>query len=172
MRKLLLMLSFCFTGCDDGGGGPPVDSPLRGTLFINEVMPKNDTACPDEAEAFKDWIEIYNAGSSNVDLSGLAISDNPDKLDKVLLPDGLTVPAGGVLLLWADGDGGAPDRLPFKLSATAETLTLSDAELRIIDEVNWENAAGDVSLARFPDGGELTLCPRSTCGVLNGATCN
>ena len=46
-----------------------------GQLYINELL-----ASPVDTE--HDWIEIYNAGSSSIDLEGKYLSDDPDDLMK------------------------------------------------------------------------------------------
>ena len=82
------------------------------------------------------------------------------------------MPAGGVLLLWADDTvAQGTDHLPFKLSAAAEEVLLFIGEGKV-DELTWTGAVADVGLGRFPDGsGEPTLCASSSCGDVNGAAC-
>ena len=49
--------------------------PLQG-LFINEFMADNDSIVPDEYGQYDDWLEIYNAGSTAVDLGGMYLTDD------------------------------------------------------------------------------------------------
>lgn len=68
---------------DGGGEFTTTNRPTFGTenqtsfvepveLFINEIMADNDSTIedPDEAGAFEDWVELYNPGSTSIDLSG------------------------------------------------------------------------------------------------------
>ncbi|MFT7604482.1 MAG: hypothetical protein ACI8VT_002065, partial [Saprospiraceae bacterium] len=77
-------------------------------LYINEFLASNATGITDESGEFEDWIEIYNAGSSAVDLAGYYMSDDVTEPLIWQIPAGnaslTTVPAGGYLILWADKD--------------------------------------------------------------------
>ena len=155
-------------GC--GGAGISSD-PRASHLRINEVMPANAASCVDGAGEADDWLELFNDSDADIDLDGVSITDDRTTPDKFAL-DGLTVPAGGVLLLWADDTvAQGTDHLPFKLSAAAEEVLLFIGEGQV-DEVTWTGAVADVGLGRFPDGsGEPTLCASSSCGDVNGAAC-
>jgi hypothetical protein len=155
-----------------GCGDPTVtDDPRADVLRINEVMASNGAACADDAGEFDDWIELKNGGDAELVLDGITITDDRATPDKVAL-DGLTIPAGGRLLLVADGTPAqGATHLPFRLSAAGEELLLFIGQA-IIDEVTWTSALTDVSLARFPDGtGDFATCALSTCGEDNGAAC-
>ncbi len=48
-------------------------------LKINEFLALNSSCCPDNSSGtaeFDDWIEIYNAGTTPVDINGYYLSDN------------------------------------------------------------------------------------------------
>ena len=158
------------SGAGCGGGGVSSD-PRASHLRINEVMPANAASCVDGAGEADDWLELFNDSDADINLDGVSITDDRTTPDKFAL-DGLTVPAGGVLLLWADGTvAQGSDHLPFKLSAAAEEVLLFIGEGQV-DEVTWTGAVADVSLARLPDGsGEPALCALSSCGERNGAAC-
>ncbi len=51
---------------------------LGQTLVINEVVSSNGNSAEDEDGDSPDWIELYNAGSSAVDLAGYGLSDDDD----------------------------------------------------------------------------------------------
>jgi hypothetical protein len=154
----------------DGGGGAPVD-PRVDVVRINELMPSNQAACADDQGEFDDWIELVSLDDADVSLDGFALSDDRTTPQRAPL-DGLSIPAGGRLLLFADGTPEqGPAHLPFRLSATGEELLLSFGEATV-DEVAWTTAVTDSSLGRFPDGtGDVVSCPTSTCGADNGASC-
>jgi len=47
-----------------------------GQLFINEGSNKNYSVLPDEDGDYEDWIEIYNSGTTAIDLFNYSLSDN------------------------------------------------------------------------------------------------
>lgn len=162
--SLLLVLAAC-------EAAPTTDDPRADVLRINELMASNGATCADESGEFDDWIELMNTGDEDLALDGITITDDRTTPDKASL-DGLSIPAGGRLLLVADGTPAqGATHLPFKLSAAGEELLLFIGEA-IVDEVTWTSALTDVSLARFPDGsGDFASCALSTCGEDNGASC-
>jgi len=128
-------------------------------LYINEVMADNDTTVedPDEAGAFEDWIELYNPGVDPIDLSGMYLTDDTSDPLQWQIPDGMTIDAGGHLVLWADNDtdqGGA--HASFKLSSDGETIALYDIDgTTLIDSIEYGAQTTDVSYGRYPDGADL-----------------
>lgn len=48
-------------------------------IIINEGSNKNYSILPDEDGEFEDWIEIFNAGNTPIDLFGYSLSDNNDE---------------------------------------------------------------------------------------------
>lgn len=121
---------------------------LSAQVRINEVMAQNNSGLtdPDYGES-ADWIELFNAGSKEVDLSGYSITDNLDTPGKYVLPAGTTLPAGGYLLLWCD-DRGEGLHTAFKLSADGEEVGLFNAEGELQDQVKFDVQYTDVSYGR------------------------
>jgi len=143
-----------------------------GSLFINEVMPSNTTACADSFGEFDDWIELYNAGAADLDLTGYYVTDDMATPMKAQLPAGLIVPAHGYKLLWADDQVQGVDHLAFKLDAQGEQFAISAPDGTLIDSLTFGAATSDVAFARLPDGtGDFASCAASTCGAANGASC-
>jgi hypothetical protein len=140
-------------------------------LRINEVVASSAATCPDALGEFDDWIELLNLDVVDVALDGVTISDDRATRDKASL-DGLSIPAGGTLVLHADATvAQGPGHLPFKLSAAGEELLIF-IDGAIVDEVTWTNALADEALARFPDGtGDFVRCTTTTCGAPNGGSC-
>lgn len=93
-----------------------IPSPVTGAVYrrsflgINEILPDNVSSTPEiyDFTDFGDWIELYNGGSSAVDLSGYYLSDNLESPFRWRIPDGATIPAHGHLLFWADGYDSKP----------------------------------------------------------------
>ncbi len=128
----------------------------RPPLYLNEVMAINTHTEHDEQGEYDDWVELYNAGPTDLDLGGMTLSDNIGDDQVYLLPAGTIVPAGGYLILWADDDG-AGTHLNFKLSGAGEYVGLfasAAGHYAPIDAVYFPPQSPDVSWGRFPDGGE------------------
>jgi hypothetical protein len=121
-------------------------------------MALNTHTLEDEYGDHDDWVEIYNAGVTPVDMSGMYLSDNITEHTRWWLPDGTVVPGGGYLLVWLDGEHeGEPGHGSFRLAGDGEQLMLYDSEARYyapIDAVYFPPQTPDVSWGRFPDGGD------------------
>ena len=127
-------------------------------LYINEFMADNDTFIedPDEAGAYEDWIELYNPGTEPVDLSGMYMTDDLTDPVQWQFPAGMTIDAGGYLVVWADNDTDQGDaHASFKLSADGETIALYNTDgATLIDSIEFGVQTTDVSYGRYPDGTE------------------
>ncbi len=125
-------------------------------LFINEFMADNDNTIPDPDEpgSFEDWIEIYNSGTSIVNMGGMYLTDDPNNPTKWRIPGGVTIPSKGFLLFWADNDDEQGNtHMNFRLDAEGETICLLDSDgLTIIDSITFGLQITDTSYGRYPDG--------------------
>ncbi len=126
-------------------------------LFLNEICATNKMYV-DEYRESDDWIEIYNAGSTPVDLGGMYLSDGKNNLTKYQIPDDspseTTVPGHGYIVFWADEqDEQGPLHTNFSLSASKkEKVSLSmlkDDELVVLDSVTYDLHEKGESYARF-----------------------
>src|SRR2546423_6845622 len=52
-------------------------APVHAQVVINEVMANNATTVANRAGVFSDWIELYNAGTVDVNIGTYALSDSP-----------------------------------------------------------------------------------------------
>ncbi len=106
------------------------DDPLP--LCINEFMPDNASSAYDGDGLAEDWIELHNPGTVDIDLTGWALTDDPENPNKSELPSGV-LPAGGYALFWAVGDppsdtadtGGSDDTAEAELPADHLSFRLS-----------------------------------------------
>lgn len=122
-------------------------------VVVNELMASNSTAVADQDGEYDDWIELYNNGSGEVNLSGWYLTDNLNNLQKWSFPEGTVIAAGGYLIVWADENGSeAGLHANFKLSASGETLYLLDPSLRIGQEITFGQQITDKGYARSPNG--------------------
>ena len=72
------------------------------------------------------------------------------------IPDGTTIPAGGFLLVWADGSTeqlvNGDLHVKFSLSKNGEAIALFAPDGTLIDGVTFGAQTNDISQGRFPDG--------------------
>jgi spore coat protein CotH len=126
-------------------------------LFINEFLASNDGVNQDEQGQYEDWVELYNAGELPLEVGGMYLTDDLSQPTKWRIPAGTLIPAGGLLLIWADRDlGDGPLHASFRLSRTGEEIGLFDRDAAanaLIDRVIFGPQTTDVSTGRWPDGG-------------------
>ena len=120
------------------------DNPMD-YVVINEIC--------SEASATEDWIEFYNSGSVNADLSGTVIGDNVDEM--VLVSDlsaELIVPAGGFLVVYTETEDG----VGFGIKKDgSETLYFALTEVAPALSFEVPTSEGeDLSYGRLRDGGD------------------
>ena len=132
-------------------------------LVINEILAISASCCPDTssgAKEFDDWIEIYNADETSINIGGMYFSQNKKKPLGYQIsdsnPEMTTIAPGGFLLLWADG---TPDQgilhLKFKLDQDGEYLGFFNKDGRKIDELKFGKQTVNQSFGRTVNGGEL-----------------
>ena len=157
LAALLLFAPFVGAGEARAASGSPVE--------ISEIMTANRCTLRAEDGSFPDWVELYNPSSEPVSLEGLLLSDRLSKKQGAPLP-ALTLPAGGRLVLYADGAQSTESEphLPFKLSE-GETVFLLSAEGTVLDELSTEGAERDCSICK--DGGTVRLSAYPTPGYEN-----
>ncbi len=121
------------------------------------MMSSNKQTVSDEDGDFSDWIELYNSSDVEVDLTGMYLSDNAEKLSKWMFP-GTTIAAKSFLLVWTSGKDkiGASRELHtnFKISSEGEEIILTNTSGEVIDYILLPAMESDVSYIRIPDGGD------------------
>lgn len=143
-----------------------------GTVLFNEWMADNTTLLDPADGQAEDWIELYNPTANPISLTNWIISDSGASF---LIPAGYSVPANGRLLVWADDEtvqntGSGQLHVPFKLSATGETLTLQAPDSSVIDTVTFGAQVKNVSIGRVPDGSAtIDFLNAPSLGTANGA---
>ena len=134
----------------------PASGPATGDVFINEVL-ADPLALPYEA------VELYNATTGPLDLSGYYIDDIAagGGAPKVL-PAGTVIPAGGHFVFETSGflnNGGDDVRL------------LTPDQATVLDSFSYSSSSDDMSWCRQPDGGDwLALECAPTLGATNGGS--
>ena len=124
-------------GGSPGQPDPIVPSPLK-KVVLNEILAHTD-------DPQVDFIELYNASTVEVDLSGCILTDDV-RTNKFRITDGTKIPAGGFIAF-------DQNQLGFSLSSAGETIYFIDpAATRILDALRFGAQENGVSLGRSPDG--------------------
>jgi large repetitive protein len=159
MRRAVSVAGLCVAllagGCS-AEPAAPAKSPLHGTLFINEFMASNKKTIADESGQYPDWVELYNAGDTGIDLRVAYLTDDLSRPMKWTFPD-TVIPAHGYVIVWCDG-GYRQGSLhaSFKLGAEGEQLGLYSTDgdhLFFVDTMTFGQQRTDTSWGRVPDGG-------------------
>ena len=141
-------------------------------LVINEFLASNDTIVPDQDGEYDDWVELYNNSGEDISLTGYFLSDDPTNPTKWQFPD-TTIFAYDFLIIWTDNDE-EQDGLhaSFKLSASGESVILTNPETEIIDEITFGLQTTDISTGRYPNGiGDfIEMTPSFDAENLDGIT--
>ncbi len=128
---------------------------VRSQIVINEYCTANNSF-NDAYGKTPDWIELYNAGGSNVDITGYYLSDKAGNPLKYAIP-AITINAGARQIFYCskrDLINGSEHHTNFKLrqSYNPETIVLSDATGTIIDSLTIIPTQYGHSRGRETDG--------------------
>ena len=130
------------------------------TLVINEFMASNSRYTQDQQGHYDDWIEIYNYGTSAVNIGRMYLTDNLSVPTRWRIPDGnpaaTTIPPQSYLLIWADNDTTDSGlHANFKISTVGEEIGLFDTDgSTLIDSVAFGDQTIDISYGRYPDAND------------------
>ncbi|MFD0777679.1 lamin tail domain-containing protein [Flavobacterium myungsuense] len=124
-------------------------------IIINEILASNTNSIQDEDSSRQDWIELYNSGTSSVNLLGFGLSDDPLLLYKWTFPN-ISLGAGQYLIVWASDKNrsvaGNPLHTNFKISASGEAFFLTNTSGLTINTFPAISLHADISYGRFPNG--------------------
>jgi len=133
------------------------------SLRINEVLARNSTGLRDASGTAEPWIELVNTGTNFVSLDGLFLSDSDANPTRWPFPTGLSIPAGGFMTVFADGEPAQSTltelHTSFRLASTAGiSIRLAIARIENGSPHNvdyFHSVVGptvNVSSGRLPDG--------------------
>ena len=127
-------------------------------IVINEILAGSDSCCDDGTGEIEDFVELFNPGTTAVDIGGWYASDDASDLINHQIPSddssNTIIKAGGYLVLWASSE---PSRgslhVDFKLSKGGEYIgiVLPDS-VTIVDSLTFGSQTDDLSFARLTDG--------------------
>ncbi len=127
------------------------------SLFINEISPTNFQFA-DEFGDMDDWIELYNAGTSAINIEGLYITDDLNNPLRWQIGIPCEISPGGFAIIWLDGEpeqGGL--HAPFKISSGGEQIGITqfkDGKVNWIDSLSFGSIPKYSALGRKADGSD------------------
>jgi hypothetical protein len=128
--------------------------PAIPSVRINEILAQNSTTLTN-AGATPDLIELYNYGTSSVDLSGLGLTDNSSLPYKFTFTNGTPLLGPGqYLVLYADSATGVGIHLGFSVKASGDDVYLHDKAANggaLLDSVVFGVQIPDLSIGRGTD---------------------
>lgn len=127
------------------------------TVRINEWMADNASFMTDPYGEHDDWIELYNFGTNDVDLSGFWLTDTLTTPSNWAFPTGTVMQAGGFLLVWADNASGVHTNgfhTSWALSKNGEAIGLYTPQGWLVDSLVFGAQATDKTEGRWPDGAD------------------
>lgn len=126
-------------------------------LFINEVCTQNKSCLSDGYGTYSDWIELYNSGTSPIDLSGYGLSDKAAEPLKWTFPTGTVIESGEHMVVFASNleSMGSEFHTNFSLSKNGETVVLSSPDGSILQQVEVPTLGEDYTYGRTPDGSSV-----------------
>ncbi|MCB9307496.1 MAG: CotH kinase family protein [Lewinellaceae bacterium] len=125
MTRLLPALILCF-----------FTHTLTAQVLINEVSAANMNGITDTDGDREDWLELYNSGPATVNLGGWFLSDNPNKPQKWVIPNGQSIPAGGYRLVFCSGK----DKIAGISMHTSFKITQTQGESVVLTQPNGTTA--------------------------------
>ena len=135
-------------------------SPVFCQVLINEYSASNLSWYTDNYQLEEDWIELYNTNSTEEDIGGYFLSDDPDEPAKWMIPGGTVIPADGYLVFWCSGRDEYSENhfhTNFKLKQSKNNpdhVVISDPSGDIIDDIEMFKTQLNHSMGRSPNGSE------------------
>ena len=143
-------------GAVSGAGGSAGTASGGGIIKINEV--ESSGGLPD------DWVELYNAGSAPIDLSGYIFKDNDDT-HSFAIPAG-TVVAPGAYYVLDTLTVSTPSGFNFGLGGADSARLYLPGGTTIVDSYTWTAHAAS-TYGRCPNGTGAFVATTSSKGVAN-----
>ena len=129
--------------------------PTRAQVIINELMQSNIDCVMDDINEFPDsWVELYNSGTTAVNLNTLSISDKNDPTKAWTLPD-KTLQPGSYILVYCDKEEQGL-HTPFRLESGKGCAVYLFYNGEVIDKVEGlkKQPAPNIAYGRKTDGSD------------------
>ena len=139
----------------------PADQCAPSSLVINEVMaaPADDTNGDGTVSSSDEFVEIYNQGSTAVDIGGYTLHDASNSGVRFRFPEGTMLNGGAFYVVFAGAgpvvsscEHGVANGFLGLNDNTPETVTLRDPDGKIVARAAFDDAPDGESLVLSPDG--------------------
>ncbi len=140
-------------------------------MVLNEICPANaDIIYDPNFYNYSPWVELYNAGSSNVNIGGYYISDDENNPLKWRIPPGTSISANGFAIFWCDNMN-TGRHANFSLDSEGEDVVLSNGAGILLDKISYPKQLTNISYGRITNGtGTWAYLSVPTAGSGNNAT--
>lgn len=133
-------------------------------LWLNELQADNLTGITNRSGQRTPWVELYNPTTNPVALFGLYLAKSYTNLNQWAFPTGSVINPGQFKIIFADSQTNlstaAELHTSFTLPSGAGSLALSrlstNAQLQVLDFIDYTNLTPDHSYGSFPDGQVFT----------------
>ena len=149
-----------------------VTNRLHPKIRLNEIMVRGNR--PDMVGGpgpNGDWIEVVNPRSKSVELSGIGLTDDPERPGRWRFPEGAELEPGEYAVIQADGTSAPSDKnTGFGLDLDGEGVYLyerPDSEATVIDAVEFGLQIEDYSIGRLREAGNRWALGKPTPGQAN-----
>ncbi len=159
---LLCCLAFLVLLILSGAGQISQEAQLQpGTVRISEICTKNETVIADNSGKYRDYIELYNAGNSRLDLAGFVLTDGNVRSKPL---ERFSLGAGEYKILFL-----SDETTGFALKASGgECIQLLDSAGNLVTQANTTALAPDQVMSYYDRGFTLTM--DATPGFPNDAS--
>jgi hypothetical protein len=140
---------------------------------LNEILARNDRAVVSPWGDYADFVELFNASGTAVDVGGLGLGRSSAVNQRWVVPAGVSIPANGYLVIWCDGSrpastsAGGPLNAGFNLPGESGAVYLFNAGSQPVDWVEYGFQVEDLPIGRV--GGNWQLLATATPGAVNSA---
>jgi hypothetical protein len=131
-----------------------VNTALTGGVRLNELLARNRFTLVTNGES-PDLLELFNSGTSTIDLSGKGLTDDPQDKYKFTFAPGTMLGPGQFLVLFADSSPNPSRNLAFGFKPEGDDVYLFDSAANggaSLDTVVFGPQLVDLSIGRQPDG--------------------
>jgi hypothetical protein len=169
MKKYLFIIVLglaIFTGCVKDETFMPPEAEVESDIVLNEILSKGMVDAVD-----KDYVELYNTGDEDVDISGYMINDKAEPLGGYVIPDGTIIAAKGYYFV-------QQPVFTESISSGGEFVSLGLPDGRLIENIecprsmtNTDLQEGEdieLSFSRIPDGANWVNGTVPTPDATNG----
>lgn len=139
----------------------------------NEVLARNDRAVLAPWGNYADFVELFNAGGSLVNLAGMALGESTAFASAWKFPAGTSISAGGYLVVWCDRTRAAstsaagPHNTGFSLASESGDVVLFNAAGQPVNTIGYGFQVEDQSIGLTSGSWKLLTTP--TPGAVNSS---